>query len=376
MKRVAITVSLVLGLIGAIPASADQLPPGGSFVDDDGNVHEANIEAIAAIGITRGCNPPANTFYCPDDSVTRGQMAAFLRRALGLPLVNQDFFTDDDGSTFEGDINAIAAAGITSGCGPDSFCPAGFVKRQQMAAFLVRAFDLTADDGITFSDVSPDNIFRTDISKLATANVTRGCNPPANTEFCPGANVTRAQMASFFARALELDPIQPPPPIPTVTFGPGTQLVPSEVPPGRYTNVNPGTGCYAERLSGLGGTLSEIISNEFVFAPSPVIVDITGVEVAFSADSDCGTWTNRIQPRVDTTASFGPGYHTVGDQIAPGTWRNSSSDGCYWERLSGFTWQLSDILANDFSDAIQTVQISASDVGFNSSNCGTWSKIG
>ena len=61
------------------------LPPGGSFVDDDGNIHEGAIEAIAAAGITRGCNPPANDRYCPDQSVNREQMAAFLARALDLP---------------------------------------------------------------------------------------------------------------------------------------------------------------------------------------------------------------------------------------------------------------------------------------------------
>ncbi|MGA7280180.1 MAG: hypothetical protein WBZ40_00210, partial [Acidimicrobiia bacterium] len=68
------------------------LPPGGSFVDDDGNVHEGGIEAIAAAEITQGCNPPANDRYCPDRVVTRGQMAAFLSRALHLPATTTDYF--------------------------------------------------------------------------------------------------------------------------------------------------------------------------------------------------------------------------------------------------------------------------------------------
>ena len=50
------------------------------FTDDDGSVFENDIEKLAAAGITRGCNPPANDNYCPDNYVTRGQMAAFLRR--------------------------------------------------------------------------------------------------------------------------------------------------------------------------------------------------------------------------------------------------------------------------------------------------------
>ena len=85
------------------------------FVDDDGSVHEPDIELIAAAGITSGCNPPTNSRYCPDGVVSRGQMAAFLVRALDLPATSKNFFSDDAGSIFEGDINRLAAAGITSG---------------------------------------------------------------------------------------------------------------------------------------------------------------------------------------------------------------------------------------------------------------------
>ncbi len=53
------------------------------FVDDDGSIFEADIERLATAGITKGCNPPVNDRFCPDDPVTRGQMAAFLHRALG-----------------------------------------------------------------------------------------------------------------------------------------------------------------------------------------------------------------------------------------------------------------------------------------------------
>ncbi|MFQ5518053.1 MAG: Ig-like domain-containing protein, partial [Acidimicrobiia bacterium] len=66
------------------------------FGDTAGSVHAASIVAIWAAGITRGCNPPANDSYCPDDTVARGQMAAFLVRALGLGPADGDYFTDDD----------------------------------------------------------------------------------------------------------------------------------------------------------------------------------------------------------------------------------------------------------------------------------------
>ncbi len=73
----------VLLVVMVVPAGA-ALPPGGTFTDDNGNIHEGYIEAIAAEGITKGCNPPFNDQYCPTGYVTRGQMAAFIVRTLGL----------------------------------------------------------------------------------------------------------------------------------------------------------------------------------------------------------------------------------------------------------------------------------------------------
>ena len=83
-------------------------------------------------------------------NVTRGQMAAFLTRALGLTERLDNPFVDDDDSIFEADIERLAAAGITKGCNPptnDRFCPDGTVTRGQMAAFLVRALKYTDDGG-------------------------------------------------------------------------------------------------------------------------------------------------------------------------------------------------------------------------------------
>ena len=79
-------------------------------------------------------------------------MAAFLNRALGLPATGTDFFDDDDGSLFENDINRLRAAGITGGCATRRFCPNDNVTREQMASFLTRAFDLPLTSTDFFSD--------------------------------------------------------------------------------------------------------------------------------------------------------------------------------------------------------------------------------
>jgi hypothetical protein len=55
----------------------------------------------------------------------------------------------------------------------------------------------------TFTDVTDANVFHDQITWLADAGVTKGCNPPTNDMFCPGANVTREQMAAFMKRLAE-----------------------------------------------------------------------------------------------------------------------------------------------------------------------------
>jgi hypothetical protein len=117
---------------------------GDVFADDDGSVFERDIDRLATAGVTRGCNPPINDNYCPDDQITRGQMAAFLHRALAAVLTpGPDVtFADDDGSVFESDVEWLGATGVTRGCNPpvnDMFCPGRAVTRAQMAAFLHRA---------------------------------------------------------------------------------------------------------------------------------------------------------------------------------------------------------------------------------------------
>ena len=118
-----------VGLTGSAP---------NAFTDDNGNTHEANIDRIAAAGITTGCGPG---LYCPATTVRRDAMASFLARSAGLTGTAPNAFTDDNGNTHEANINLVAQAGITTGCGPSKFCPTGLVTRGQMAAFLRRAFE-------------------------------------------------------------------------------------------------------------------------------------------------------------------------------------------------------------------------------------------
>lgn len=160
-----------------------------------------------------------------------------------------------------------------------------------------------------------------------------------------------------------------------MTFGDGIWIVGVDIQPGTYrTDASPGW-CYAERLSGFGGTLDEITANELSF--DPLIVTIKATDAGFSSE-DCDLWTNDTTPRtISPTAGFSDGDWVVGSEVAPGLWRNSDSSGwCYWERLSGFSWELGDIITNGLSYDIQTVRIEPEDRGFHALDCGTWTYLG
>lgn len=175
----------------------------GTFWDDDSSVHAGDIDKIAARGITKGCNPPSNSRYCPEREITRGEMAAFIRRTLELPSAAEDYFDDDSGDIFEGDINAITAAGIGFGCTATAYCSNQPLLREEMAEMLVRAFEYPTVETDYFTD-DESSAFEPAINALAAVAVTKGCNPPDNDNFCPTRALTRAEMASFFVRALGL----------------------------------------------------------------------------------------------------------------------------------------------------------------------------
>ena len=116
-----------------------ELPTGpDAFGDDDGNVHEAAINALAARGIFQG----DDGLVSPGSPVTRGQMASILVRLWAVLTGDElpagpDAFGDDDGNVHEAAIDALAAAGITQGT-EHGYDPDAPVRGDQMATFLTR----------------------------------------------------------------------------------------------------------------------------------------------------------------------------------------------------------------------------------------------
>ncbi len=140
IKRWVVAVWLVRALEGGEPA-AEGLP---RFEDVDAEEWWAPyVERLAELKVTKGCAVEPKRF-CPDEPVTREHMAAFLSRAFSLEPAAEVGFVDLQDSRFQSHINALAAAKITQGCAvnPARFCPEALVTRGQMATFLARALGL------------------------------------------------------------------------------------------------------------------------------------------------------------------------------------------------------------------------------------------
>ena len=173
------------------------------FGDITGHRFVNEILWLAEEGITRGC---AAHSYCPSNPVTRAQMASFLARALELeaPPQRAGFADADPSSAHAANIEALYAAHITTGCTQDplAYCPSNPVTRAQMATFLARALELEAPpQPAGFADVDPSSAHAANIEALYAAHITTGCTQDP-LAYCPSRPVTRAQMAAFLHRAL------------------------------------------------------------------------------------------------------------------------------------------------------------------------------
>ncbi len=141
VTRAQAAIFLVRGMAGP-----EAPPPatGMVFVDVTADSFAADwIEQLAAMGITAGCGGNA---YCPQRAMTRGEMAVFLLRAkhgasYQPPSASGSVFSDvPTNHPFAPWIEQLAAEGISAGCASNRYCPENPVTRAQMAVFLVRTF--------------------------------------------------------------------------------------------------------------------------------------------------------------------------------------------------------------------------------------------
>ncbi len=169
------------------------------------------IERLYNAGITGGCSA-SPLMYCPESTVTRAQMAIFILRgihgsAYTPPAATGSVFTDVPLGSFAADwIEQLALEGVTAGCGGGNYCPEATITRAQMAIFLLRgehgnAYTPPAATGTVFGDIPLGSFADAWIEQLAAEGITSGCG---GGNYCPDANVTRAEMAVFLVRAFGL----------------------------------------------------------------------------------------------------------------------------------------------------------------------------
>lgn len=180
------------------PSANDAVPPPSDRVFDDVNpdgTHAKAIEAIAEAGITYGCTAED---FCPNQPVTRAQMASFVGRAKSVPLEGTIAVADVSPTNVHAEaIAALVSNDIAQLCAPERFCPSEGITRDDMAVWLANALDISGGDA-TFGDVPADALYADAVAAIADLGVTTGCTA---TDFCPDETVTRAQMASFLMRA-------------------------------------------------------------------------------------------------------------------------------------------------------------------------------
>ncbi|MBK6770309.1 MAG: hypothetical protein IPG72_15130 [Ardenticatenales bacterium] len=155
-------------------------------------------------------------------------------------------------------------------------------------------------------------------------------------------------------------------------FDDGTLLVGTDIQPGIYRTSNESGSCYFVRLSGVSGEFDDIIANDN--PDGPTIVEILESDEAFKSER-CGRWTMDPGTGGENATTFGPGTYWVGRDIQPGRYRNEGGGACYYVRLANFRGEFDAIIANENTEGQAIVDIAASDAGFSSQRCGTWSKI-
>lgn len=263
---VLLVVSLVAVLVVAIGEGTAGADP-----------HAAALSLLEAGGILKGtgCVDGSN---CPEEPIPRWVMAVWLIRALGEshPTLEGPSRFSDVSSTdwFAAHVERLAVRGITLGCRDGYFCPESPVTRAQMAAFLTRAFHL---EGYVmhFVDTSHTSHLAA-IGALAAEGITGGCStdPP---RYCPDRHVTRGQMATFLARALDLVPRPQVPPV-----NPGESYIAFGTP----------SGYWVTNLSGTDRRRYDSDPGSFSFSPD-------GTAVAFHQTVSAG-WASRRRGTVTT----------------------------------------------------------------------------
>lgn len=169
----------------------------GPYDDDGCSFFEHNIVNIYNAGFVGTL--PGND-YDPEDDMTRSAMAAFLAAGLDLPATSTDYFPDDSSDPNHGAINALAEAGIVIGYPDGTYRPNNTVTRAEMAVYLARGLGVSLPSSVPdpFPDVPGDSWFGPAVAEILSRGITTGHQDGT---YKPDQDTTREQMAAFMDRA-------------------------------------------------------------------------------------------------------------------------------------------------------------------------------
>jgi hypothetical protein len=228
------SVPAVLGVLFAVTLLVDAAPPAAATTatacpprslpatdfEDTGGVHGDAARCLWWYGLTNG---RTSERFGVADRVTRGQLASLVVRTIeaaggSLPETQERAFDDTHGSPHEQPLEQLAAAGIIRGTAPRRAEPGAAVRRGQVATILVGAVEhlegATLPRGRDAFNDDDGSVHEDAINAAAAARLVRGVG---DRRFQPGSAMTRGQIATVLARALErfvLDERMEPPPQP------------------------------------------------------------------------------------------------------------------------------------------------------------------
>jgi len=167
------------------------------------------INVLSVWQATAGCSVTPTARFCPNDIVTRNQMAALLIRSMfgsTFTYTQTPYFTDVPSTDpFFPYIQKLRDLGITKGCGATAFCPGDPINRWAAAILIIRGkLASLAGDNFPFPaapyavDVPPNDLGFPFIQKMYELGITSGCTATA---YCPDRVITRQEMAVFLTRA-------------------------------------------------------------------------------------------------------------------------------------------------------------------------------
>lgn len=200
IRVLSVVIALIGGLSSPIPGVA-----AGRYSDVAAeSVHYRAIETLSRWGVFAGTEC-GDSEFCPNDPIRRRTMAVWTVRGLGhqpSATGTSGFVDVNPEQWWSRSVERLYELGITVGCETDplAYCPENAVTRGQMATFLARAFDLPAAPAAGFTDTTT-HAHGKNIDALAESGITEGCTIQPF-RFCPQEPVSRAQMASFLFRAL------------------------------------------------------------------------------------------------------------------------------------------------------------------------------